>query len=94
MHQYELVYILQADLDETTINTAAENIEKLLIGNGGEIVKTERWGKRKLAYAIRKMNEGYYVFISFHYDPAKVADLKRTLGYNEQILRYIVVRVA
>ncbi|MFZ3150388.1 MAG: 30S ribosomal protein S6 [Anaerolineaceae bacterium] len=92
MHNYELVYILQADLDEATLAAAVDNVEALLKNNNGEIVKIDRWGKRKLAYPIRKMNEGYYVFVSFNYDPKDVATLKRTLGYNEQIIRYIVVR--
>ena len=94
MHSYELVYILQADLDEATLATAVDTIQSLITSNQGEINKLDLWGKRKLAYPIRKMKEGYYVFISFNYPPEKVTDLKRTLGYNEQVLRYIVVRAA
>lgn len=93
MHNYELVFILQADLDEATLNGVVDNVENLIKNNKGEITKIDRWGKRKLAYPIRKMNEGYYVFYSFSIDPNEVANLKRALGYNEQVLRYIVVRV-
>ncbi|MFZ3070332.1 MAG: 30S ribosomal protein S6 [Anaerolineaceae bacterium] len=94
MHSYELVYVLQADLDEATLAAAVEAIETMIKNSNGEIVKVDRWGKRKLAYPIRKMNEGYYVFVSFNFDAKDVANLKRSLGYNEQILRYIVVRAA
>jgi small subunit ribosomal protein S6 len=93
MHKYELIYILQADLDEATIDAAVETIENLIKSNQGEITKTERWGKRKLAYPIRKTNEGYYVLVNFDYDPQNVAGLKRTMGFNEQILRTSILRV-
>lgn len=94
MHNYELVFIIQADLDETTLNSIVENVESLIKSNSGEVVKTDRWGKRKLAYPIRKINEGYYTFIAFNLLPKNVADLKRSLGYNEQILRHIIVRAS
>ena len=93
MNKYELVYILQADLDEATLNSAIETIESLITSNKGEIIKTDKWGKRRLAYPIRKTNEGYYVFIELNHEPAEIANLKRTLGYNEQVLRHSVVRV-
>ena len=94
MHKYELIYILQADLDEATIDAAVETIENLIKSNQGEITKTDRWGKRKLAYPIRKMNEGYYVCVNFKCEPDEVANLKRSLGYNENVLRYIIVKKA
>lgn len=93
MHNYELVYILQADLDEATLTGAVDAIEALIKNSKGEIAKVDKWGKRRLAYPIRKMREGYYVFISFQMEPSEIVNLKRALGYNEQVLRYIVVRV-
>jgi small subunit ribosomal protein S6 len=93
MHNYELVYILQADLDEATLTAAVDAIEALIKNSKGEIVKVDKWGKRRLAYPIRKMREGYYVFISYQMEPTEIVNLKRALGYNEQVLRYIVVRV-
>lgn len=93
MHNYELVYILQADLDEATLTGAVDAIEALIKNTKGEIVKVDKWGKRRLAYPIRKLREGYYVFITFQMEPLEIVNLKRALGYNEQVLRYIVVRV-
>lgn len=93
MHNYELIFILQADLDEATLNAATENVENIITTNKGIIAKTDRWGKRKLAYLINKMNEGYYVYIAFSYPPEEVANLRKTIGYNEQIMRHIIVRV-
>lgn len=94
MHQYELVLIFQADLDQATLDTAVENVEAVITNAKGEIAKTERWGKRRLAYPISKMNEGYYTFISFQHNPEEIAGLKRVLGYNEQVLRSSIIRVA
>jgi small subunit ribosomal protein S6 len=94
MHNYELIFILHAALEEASLNTAVDNVETLIKNNGGEIAKIDRWGKRKLAYPINKTNEVYYVLVDFNYQPDEVAGLKRTLGYNEQVLRYIVVRKA
>jgi len=94
MHDYELVYILQADLDDTVLNGIAENIEALINNSHGEIVKEDRWGRRKLAYPIRKFKEGYYVCVTFKVDPQEVVNIRRALGYNENVLRYIVVKKA
>lgn len=93
MHKYELVIILQADLEEAVIDASVENIETLIKSNQGEITKIDRWGKRKLAYPINKTNEGYYFYVEFDYKPEEVANLKRTLGFNEQVLRSSVIRV-
>jgi len=92
MHKYETVLVFQADLDEAALNTAVETVETL-IKNNGEVTKIDRWGKRKLAYPIRKQFEGYYVYMTFDGEPSEIANIKRTLGYNEQILRYIIVRL-
>ena len=93
MQKYELIVIFQADLDEVALDAAVENIETLIKNNHGVIEKIDRWGKRKLAYLIRKTNEGYYVLVNFEYDPEEVANLRRALGFNEHILRHSIVRV-
>lgn len=93
MHKYELVVILQADLEEAVLDAAVENIETLIKSNNGEITKIDRWGKRKMAYQINKMSEGYYLYIEFDYSPEEVVNLKRSMGFNEQILRSSVIRV-
>ncbi len=93
MHKYELVVILQADLEEAVLDAAVENIETLIKSNEGEITKIDRWGKRKLAYPINKTNEGYYFYVEFDYKQEEVANLKRTMGFNEQVLRSSVIRV-
>ena len=92
MHKYETVLVFQADLDEAVLNTAVETVETL-IKNNGEVTKIDRWGKRKLAYPIRKQFEGYYVYMTFDSEPSEIVNIKRTLGYNEQVLRFIILRL-
>ncbi|NLA79381.1 MAG: 30S ribosomal protein S6 [Chloroflexi bacterium] len=92
MHKYETVLVFQADLDEAVLNTAVETVETLIKTNG-EVTKIDRWGKRKLAYPIRKQFEGYYVYMTFDSEPSEIVNIKRTLGYNEQVLRFIILRL-
>ena len=74
------------------LNTAVETVETLIKTNG-EVTKIDRWGKRKLAYPIRKQFEGYYVYMTFDSEPSEIVNIKRTLGYNEQVLRFIILRL-
>ena len=90
---YEVLYIISPDLGEEDTAALVEKFKALIEANG-TLNELEQWGKRKLAYPINKTNEGYYVFVDFTYKPEEVAVLKRALGYNEQVLRHIVVRKA
>lgn len=92
MRTYETVFILQPNLSaedyEKHINFYKDNI----VSNGGEIVKTEVWGKQTLAYPIRNNTEGYYVLIQFKAQANYTNDeLSKRFQFNEDILRYVVV---
>lgn len=93
MREYELIYIVQADLDESAISSVIEKVDDLIKNNQGEIIKSERWGKRKLAYPIRKQSEGFYVFTSYKLEPNSDEELRRSLKYIEQLLRFIVKKM-
>ena len=92
MHNYELIFILQADLDEASLNTAVDNVETLIKNNGGEIAKIDRWGKRKLAYEIDKINDAFYVLVDFHNNPSEIAEVDRVLRISDAVLRFMIVR--
>ena len=91
MREYELIYIVQPDLDEATLTSVIERIETLVKDAQGEIVKTDIWGKRKLAYPIRKLNEGFYVFSKINVDPASVININRSIKFIEQVIRFSVL---
>lgn len=95
MNQYEVLYLITPELDEETNKAVIEKFAGIITGNGGEIVKQDEWGKRRLAYAIDYKTEGYYVLVHFDAAPTLPAELERNFRNDERILRYMVTsRVA
>lgn len=91
MREYELIFIVHPDLEETAFNEIVERVKSWITGDGGEIAKVDVWGKRNLAYPIRKLNEGQYVLIETKMKPAFGVELERNLRLLEPILRFSVV---
>lgn len=90
MANYEIVAVLRPDLEDDAIETAVGRIHQRITEQGGSITSTDRWGKRRLAYAIQKYRDGYYVFSVFALESPQVARLRQTLGLNEDLLRFVV----
>lgn len=88
--KYETVFIVNATLTEEAINAVVEKFTNLIAENG-EIIKVDPWGKRRMAYAIDDMNEGYYVFVEFESKPEFPAELDRIFGITEGVIRSIIV---
>jgi small subunit ribosomal protein S6 len=93
MRDYELIFIVHPDLDETAFNELVERVRGWITDGGGEVVKTDLWGKRRLAYPIRKQAEGQYVFIQTRFKAEAGAALERNLRFVEPIMRYSIVAV-
>jgi small subunit ribosomal protein S6 len=91
MREYEMVVILHPDLDENALNDLIKRITGWITDDGGEITKTDLWGKRELAYPIRKQNQGQYVLMNTKMDPKLGATLERNLGYLEPVMRFLIV---
>ena len=91
MKPYELLLIITPDYDENEAE-ALTNQVKGIIENGGTLLKVDPWGKKRLAYPIRKRSEGYYVLYIFECVTSFVAELNRSLHVIEPILRYMVVQ--
>lgn len=90
MRDYELICIVHPDLDESAFNEIVERIKGWITEAGGEIAKVDLWGKRNLAYPIRKQTEGQYMFIETSMNPSENAELERNLGLLEPVLRYLI----
>ena len=90
MRDYELIFIVHPDLDETAFNDIVERVQGWITEAGGEITKVDLWGQRKLAYPIRKQTEGQYVLIETRMEPTENAELERNLGLLEPIMRYLI----
>lgn len=90
MNQYEVLYLITPELDEEANKAVIEKFAGIITENGGEIVKQDEWGKRKLAYAIDYKTEGYYVLVEMNSKPDFPAELERNFRNDERILRYMV----
>jgi small subunit ribosomal protein S6 len=94
MREYEVTVILQSKLEEPQRNQLIEAVSELLVPGAGEDQKpaVDVWGRRRLAYPILKQTEGFYVLYHASMDPARVREIERSMQYNEDILRYLIVR--
>ena len=93
MRNYELVCIIQADLDEKVFNETLERVQGWVTESGGSVDKTEDWGRRKLAYMIHKQTDGHYVLMNISLDPKSAGDLERNLRFLEPVTRHMLTAV-
>jgi len=93
MHQYELMCIIHPDLDEASFNESVEKISGWITELNGKIEKTDIWGRRRLAYIIRKQREGQYVLFTLSLPPTGVAGLEQNLRFLEPLMRYLLTVV-
>ena len=91
-HQYELMVILNPEIDERTVAPSLDKFLKVITNDGGSIDKVDIWGKRRLAYEIQKKNEGIYAVVNFTATSEATQELDRQLNLSEQIMRTKVLR--
>ncbi len=89
---YEVAYILDPDLPEENLHRLVNRFEEIARSQGAEILSTDRWEKRKLAYEIRKKSEGYYFFMNLKAEPKAVAELERVFKITDGVLRHLILR--
>ncbi|MEU2256311.1 30S ribosomal protein S6 [Nocardia xishanensis] len=92
MRHYEVMVILDPSLDERIVGPSLDNMLSVVKTEGGKIDKVDIWGRRRLAYEIRKQAEGIYAVVDLTATPATVSELDRQLGLNESVLRTKVLR--
>jgi small subunit ribosomal protein S6 len=90
---YETTFIINATLEDPQVEAAIEKVKELITKNGGEILAVEKWGRKRLAYSIKKKNNGYYTLIEFRALGDLVAKLERYYQLDEQTLRYLTVQL-
>ena len=91
MKPYEVVYIFDSALTEERINEKLERYHSQLTGTGGEITVTDHWGRRQMAYTLKKKQAGYYVIEQFSSPVEALPEFERLLKLDEELLRYMVV---
>ena len=93
MRKYEVLYIIRPGYEEEFYKTTVEKFNAIIQNNGGEILKVEPWGKRRLAYEIQKLREGYYVLLQISCEADLPKELERNFKISDEILRYLITRV-
>jgi small subunit ribosomal protein S6 len=91
MREYELIFIAKSDLDENALNDLISKIKGWITDGNGEVSKIDLWGKRKLAYPIRKQTEGIYVLMNVNLAAKAVAVVDRNLRFTESVLRFSTI---
>jgi len=92
MRQYEVMYILHPELEAEKTESLIERFKGMIEQAGGEVTKLDRWGKRRFAYEINKLREGYYVVMNFKAKAETVKELDRVLKISDDVVRHIVIR--
>ncbi len=93
MPLYECVLIARNDVTQQQVETVADTIATQLEGEGGAVKKREYWGLRSLAYRIKKNRKGHYMLLGLDAKPASINEMERQLGLNEDVLRFMTIRV-
>lgn len=93
LRTYELVFIAQPEMEEEDLTALVDSVRQIITDTGGQVVKVEHMGKRRLAYSIKKRQEGHYVLVHAEFERATMLELERRLGLSEDVLRHILVRL-
>lgn len=90
MREFEVMFILVPD-EKEVLDKEIRSVEEFIQNNGGKLEKTDQWGKKRLAYDIRDLEEGYYVLISFSAERTCVRELDRVMRIKESVLRHMII---
>ena len=92
MNKYELAVVVSAKLEDDDRNATIERVKDIITKHGGTITNVDEWGKKRLAYEIRKMREGFYYFIQFDGDSTVPAEVESRVRLMENVIRYLCVK--
>jgi small subunit ribosomal protein S6 len=91
VREYETVFIIDPSCDESQVEQEVNAVKEIIVAGDGKVVEAESWGRRRLAYDIKKKKEGTYAFVRFSGEPSVLQELNRRLKLNELILRHLIV---
>ena len=92
MNKYELAVVVSAKIEDEDRAATIEKVKEYITRFGGTVTEVEEWGKKKLAYEIQKMHEGFYYFVLFEADATCPAEVERRIRIMENVIRYLCVR--
>ena len=92
MNKYELTVVVNAKIEDDVRVATVERVKEYVARYGGTVTNVDEWGKKRLAYEIQKMKEGFYYFIQFEADATAPAEIERHVRIMENVIRYLCVR--
>ena len=92
MNKYELTVVVNAKIEDDVRVATVEKVKEYVARYGGTVTNVDEWGKKRLAYEIQKMKEGFYYFIQFEADATAPAEIERHVRIMEKVIRYLCVR--
>ena len=92
MNKYELTVVVNAKIEDDVRVATVEKVKEYVARYGGTVTNVDEWGKKRLAYEIKKMKEGFYYFIQFEADATAPAEIERHVRIMENVIRYLCVR--
>lgn len=93
MHDYELVVIVNPSIADDDVAKTIEKVKTFVTGRGGAVAEVNQWGRKRLAYTIKKCNEGNYALIKFNMDPKLSAELEKSLEISDDVIRHMLIRL-
>lgn len=94
MRHYEIIYIINPNQSDDEFNEIVEKFNNLIVNEKGIIIKTQKWGKQRLAYTVKKFNNGFYVLVNFCANPGVTTELERNLNLDDRIIKYQIVKLS
>ena len=92
MEKYEVMFIVKNTIEDDSVKAVADSLQGIITKGKGKIIEFKEMGKRKLAYPIKKQNEGYYVLINFSSNPDFIDELERVYNITDEIIKHIIVK--
>ncbi|RNC28940.1 MAG: 30S ribosomal protein S6 [Candidatus Dichloromethanomonas elyunquensis] len=92
MQAYEVMYIIRPDLEEEAMKSNVDKFAEVVNANGGSDLKVDIWGKRRLAYEIKKFNEGFYILMNFNGEARTVEELERLMKISDAVIRFLTTK--
>jgi small subunit ribosomal protein S6 len=92
LRDYEILYIVRPELDDEQLAGAVRSVDTLIANLGGTVQKTDVWGRRRLAYEVRRLREGHYVLTDFRLDTARLPEMEATLRISDSVFRHLITR--
>jgi len=92
LHDYEMVVVLSPEIGDDVVGESLERLSNTVTSRGGEVVDVNHWGRRRLAYPIKRHLEGNYVVSQIKLDPGLVPEIESSLRISEEVIRHLIVR--